>query len=30
MGALAGGILGWFFGNKKQPAVGAVMGTGNS
>jgi hypothetical protein len=24
MGALAGGILGWFVGNKKQPAVGAT------
>jgi hypothetical protein len=30
MGALVGGILGWFVGNKKQPATDPVMRTGNA
>jgi hypothetical protein len=29
MGALAGGILGWFFGKERQPRVDPVMRTGN-
>jgi hypothetical protein len=30
MGALAGGILGWFFGKERQPEVGPVMGKSNA
>jgi hypothetical protein len=30
MGALAGGILGWFFGKERQPEAGPVMGTSNA
>jgi len=29
-GALAGGILGWFFGNKRQPEAGPLMGKSNA
>jgi hypothetical protein len=29
-GALAGGILGWFFGNKRQPEAGPVLGKSNA
>lgn len=30
MGALAGGILGWFFGKERQPEANPVMRTGNA
>jgi uncharacterized membrane protein YqgA involved in biofilm formation len=30
MGALVGGILGWFVGNKKKPAADPVLRTGNA
>ena len=30
MGAIAGGILGWFFGKEKQPEADPVMRTGNA
>jgi hypothetical protein len=30
MGALAGGILGWFFGKERQPEVDLVMGKSNA
>lgn len=30
MGALAGGILGWFFGKERQPEASPVMGTSNA
>ncbi len=30
LGVLAGGILGWFFGNERQPEADPVMPTGNA
>jgi membrane-associated phospholipid phosphatase len=30
LGALAGGILGWFFGKERQPSANPAMQTGNA